>query len=73
MKVQTEEEIPEEEGSESKEDAPKQRLEDQEIAPVEEPTEQNFDFYKSKTNWAHSEQCKPHLIITQKPFWTRVD
>ena len=58
MKVSREEDGPEDENEESKEEPISQKLEDQEVEPVEEIVPQKIGFYKEKTNWLHSQQSK---------------
>ena len=58
MNVKTEDDTPENDSEESKEHQILQKLDDQEIEPIEEVVIQNIQFYKEKVNWLHSEQSK---------------
>ena len=56
MSVRREEDIPEDEVEESKENPISQKLDDQEIEPIEEVVPHKIGFYKQKNNWLHSQQ-----------------
>lgn len=61
------------ETDESKDDKVTQKLEDQEVDPVEEIAPQKIPYYKKSLNWVHSEQCDSFILSNRQPYWTRGD